>query len=149
MGSSILECILADIKEAMKSKDNETLVTLRTLHSEIKNIEINTRKKITDEDVASVIAKGIKQRQDAVEQFEKGGRNDLVDKEQKQIVLYTKYQPKQLNRSEIEELVAKIIAETGAETKKDMGTVMKNLMPLVKGKADGKLVSEIVNTKLV
>ncbi len=148
MGSSIFETILADIKEAMKSKNNETLVTLRTLHSEIKNIEINTRKEITDEDVASVIAKGIKQRQDAAEQFEKAGRNDLVNKEQNQIALYAKYQPKQLDRSEIEELVTNIIAETGADTKKDIGVVMKNLMPLVKGKADGKLVSEIVNMKL-
>ncbi len=148
MGSSILESILADIKEAMKSKDNETLVTLRTLHSEIKNIEINTRKKIRDEDIASVLAKGIKQRQDAAEQFEKAGRMDLVDIEQKQIALYTRYQPKQLNRSEIEEIAVKVIAETGAETKKDMGKVMSGLMPLVKGKADGKLVNEIVNTKL-
>ncbi len=148
MSSSILERILADIKEAMKSKDNETLVTLRTLHSEIKNIEINTRKKIRDEDVASVLAKGIKQRQDAAEQFEKADRKDLVDIEQKQIALYTRYQPKQLSRSEIEELAVNVIAETGAETKKDMGKVMSGLMPLVKGKADGKLVSEIVNTKL-
>lgn len=148
MSSPILNTIMGDIKEAMKAKDTETLLTLRTLHSEIKNVGIDQRKEITDEDVSSVIAKGIKQRLDSIEQFEKAERQDLIEKEQKQIDIYKKYQPKQLEPKEIEELVDTVIAESGAETKKDMGKVMKSLMPLVKGKADGKVVSEIVNSKL-
>lgn len=148
MSSPILTAIMADIKEAMKSKDTETLLTLRTLHSEIKNVGIDQRKETTDEDVSSVIAKGIKQRLDAIEQFEKAERKDLVEKEKMQIDIYKKYQPKQLERSEIETLADKAIEETGATLKKDMGKVMKSLMPLVKGKADGRLVSEIVNSKL-
>ena len=148
MSSQILETIMQHIKEAMKAQDKETLTTLRTLHSDIKNVGINKRKEITDEDVVSVIAKGIKLRLDAIEQFKTAGRRDLVEKEEKQIAVYKTFQPAQMETAEIEELVGKVIAETGAASKKDMGTVMKSLMPLVKGKADGKVVSQIVNSKL-
>ena len=148
MSTPILDTIMADIKKAMKSKDTDTLLTLRTLHAEIKNVGINQRKEITDDDVSSVLAKGIKQRQDAIEQFKKGNRDDLIAKEMQQIEIYKHYQPKQLERSEIEALAEKVIAETGATAKNEMGKVMKSLMPLVKGKADGKIVSEIVNSKL-
>lgn len=148
MSSQLFDTIMNDIKQAMKSQDKETLVTLRTLHSEIKNVAINKRKDITDEDVALVVAKGIKQREDAIEQFRQGGRSDLIDKEQAQIAVYKKYQPQQLNRDEIETLVENVISETGASAPKDMGMVMKSLMPHVKGKADGKVVNEIVNKKL-
>ena len=136
------------IKEAMKAQDREKLMTLRTLHSEIKNVGINQRKEVTDEDVVSVIAKGIKLRLDAIEQFAKAGRTDLVKKEEDQIAVYKLFQPAQMATSDIEELVSRVVAETGAATKKDMGTVMKALMPLTKGKADGKIVSQIVNNKL-
>ena len=148
MSSSILEQILSDIKEAMKSKNSEKLLTLRTLHSEIKNVGINKRREITDEDVASVIAKGIKQRLDAIEQFKKGNRIDLVEKEEAQIALYKTYQPKQLELSEIEELVSQAITDTGATTLKELGSVMKAVMPLVKGKADGQVVNQVVKDKL-
>ncbi len=148
MSSQILENILDNIKESMKSKNRGKLTTLRTLHSEIKNVGINKRKEITDEDVTSVISKGIKQRLDAIEQFEKAGRTDLIKKEQDQINIYKTFQPTQLETSEIEALVEKVIVDTGATAKKDMGTVMKALMPLINGKADGKVVSQIVNSKL-
>lgn len=148
MASPLLETLMQDIKSTMKAKDSETLTTLRTLHSEIKNVGIDQKRDITDEDVATVVAKGIKQRQDAAEQFTQAGREDLVVKEQKQIEVYKKYQPEQLDRAAIIELVKKIISDTGASSKKEMGKVMKELMPLVKGKADGKLISEIVNSIL-
>lgn len=148
MGAKILDGIVADIKCAMKAKDKERLITLRTLHADIKNVGINMRKEVTDEDVASVVAKGIKMRLDAVEQFEKAGRKDLADKDLAQIEIYKTYQPKQLDRVDVEEMVKRIVAETGASSKKDMGRVMKALMPLVKGKADGKMVSQIVNESL-
>lgn len=148
MSSEILEQILTDIKDAMKSKNSEKLLTLRTLHSEIKNVGINERKEITDEDVATVIAKGIKIRLEAIEQFKKGDRNDLVEKEQAQIEIYKNYQPKQLSPAEIEEIVSRAISDTGATALKEMGNVMKAVMPLVKGKADGKLVNQVVKDKL-
>lgn len=148
MASEILQRITNDIKDAMRSKDKEKLLTLRTLHSDIKNEGIKLRREVEDEDVASVIAKGIKQRLDAADQFTNGGRDDLAAREQAQIILLRQYQPKQLGRAEIEELAAKVIAETGASSPKDLGAVMKLLMPLVKGTADGKLVGKIVSTKL-
>ena len=148
MSSPIYEQILSDIKETMKSKNSEKLLTLRTLHSEIKNVGINKRKEITDEDIASVIAKGIKLRLEAIEQFKTGNRIDLVEKEEAQIAIYKTYQPTQLELSEIEELVSQAIADTGAATLKDLGNVMKAVMPLVKGKADGQIVNQVVKDKL-
>jgi len=148
MSSPLLDKIMEEIKQTMKSQDKERLITLRTLHSEIKNVGINKRKEITDEDVLSVIAKGIKLRTDAIEQFKQGGREDLVQKEQAQIDLYKTFQPEQMAPSEIEKIVDRIINETGVTSKKDIGLVMKNLMPLVKGKADGRIVNQIVNKKL-
>ena len=148
MNSPIYEQILSDIKETMKSKNSEKLLTLRTLHSEIKNVGINKRKEITDEDIASVIAKGIKLRLEAIEQFKTGNRIDLVEKEEAQIAIYKTYQPTQLELSEIEGLVSQAIADTGAATLKDLGNVMKAVMPLVKGKADGQIVNQVVKDKL-
>lgn len=148
MSSPIYEQILSDIKETMKSKNSEKLLTLRTLHSEIKNVGINKRKEITDEDIASVIAKGIKLRLEAIEQFKTGNRIDLVEKEEAQIAIYKTYQPTQLELSEIEGLVSQAIADTGAATLKDLGNVMKAVMPLVKGKADGQIVNQVVKDKL-
>lgn len=148
MNSPIYEQILSDIKETMKSKNSEKLLTLRTLHSEIKNVGINKRKEITDEDIASVIAKGIKLRLEAIEQFKTGNRIDLVEKEEAQIAIYKTYQPKQSELSEIEGLVSQAIADTGAATLKDLGNVMKAVMPLVKGKADGQIVNQVVKDKL-
>lgn len=146
--SEVLVQVLADIKEAMKSKDRDRLAALRFLHSEIKNVGINERRDPTDDDVTTVVAKLIKQRQEAIEQFKQGGRDDLVEKEALQIEIYKAYQPEQLGEEAIVELIDKAIAETGASGKADMGKVMKALMPLVKGKADGKLVSSLVNQKL-
>jgi len=148
MPSSVLDTLLADIKAAMKSRDQEALGALRMLHAQIKDATTNAGKEITDGDIATVVAKALKQRADSVEQFRAAGRNDLADKEQREMDLFRKYQPQQLERPEIEELVRKIIAETGAQGKKDMGKVMQALMPLVKGKSDGKIVNEIVQAQL-
>ena len=148
MSSEILNRVLADIKTAMKSQDKERLAALRLLHSEIKNVAINERRDVTDEDAVNVVSKLIKQRQEAIEQFKEGGRDDLVAKDELQLDVYRTYQPAQLSEDEISELVDQAITSTGASSKADMGKVMKELMPLVKGKADGKLVSSIVNRKL-
>ncbi len=148
MSSKLLDDLLADIKTAMKSRENDKLVALRSLHAQIKDATVNQGKETTDGDVATVLAKAIKQRQDSIEQFRAGGREDLVVKEQQEIEIYKKYQPAQLSQPEIEELVKKAIAETGAAGKKDMGKVMQALMPQVKGRADGKLVNQVVQALL-
>jgi len=148
MPSPLFEKLLEDIKTAMKSGDKDNLAALRMLHAQIKDATINQAKEVTDADVATVIVKAIKQRQDSVAQFQQGGRQDLADKEIKEIELFKKYQPQQLSPSEIEALVKKAVAEAGATSRKEMGKVMAALMPHVKGKADGKLVSQIVQTSL-
>ena len=148
MTSKLLEALQADIKEAMKERNGEKLTALRTLHAQIKDATTNMGKETTDAEVAVVLAKAIKQRQDSAEQFRQGNRNDLADKEQREAELFKKYQPQQLTQGEIEELVKKCIAETGAAGKKEMGKVMAVLMPQVKGRVDGKLVNQIVSALL-
>ena len=148
MGSPMLDKLLADIKTAMKAQTPETLTALRMLNAQIKDATVNAGKDPTDEAVATIVAKAIKQRQDSVEQFKAAGRNDLADKEQREIELFRAYQPQQLGAAEIEALVRKVIAETGAAGKKDLGKVMQALMPQVKGKSDGKLVNQIVMAQL-
>lgn len=144
MASAIMDQLLADIKTAMKAQDSETVMTLRTLNAAIKDQTVNAGIEVTDEVVTAVINKAIKQRADAIEQFTAAGRQDLVDKEQKQMALCRNYQPKQMERAEIEVLVRACIAESGATGKKEMGKVMHLLMPQVKGRADGKLVNQVV-----
>ena len=148
MPSSILDALLADIKVAMKAQEKDRLLALRTLHSEIKNLELIEQKELNDANVAGVVAKAIKQRMESIEQFKAANRNDLVEKEQAQADIYKKYLPAQLTKEEIEAIVAAAIAEAGAQGKQDLGKVMKIVMPQVKGRADGKLVNEIVAQKL-
>lgn len=145
MTSKLLETLQADIKEAMKERNADKLTALRTLHAQIKDATTNLGKEATDAEVAVVVARAIKQRQDSVEQFRQGHRDDLADKEQREIDWFKKYQPQQLTRDEIEALVKKCVAETGAAGKKDMGKVMAALMPQVKGRADGRLVNQVVS----
>ena len=148
MASPLLDTLMADVKAAMKAHDPETLTALRTLHAQIKDATVNVGKDPTDGDVVTIVAKAIKQRLDSVEQFRAANRNDLADKEQREIALFRKYQPQQLDQAAIEELVRKAVAETGATGKKDLGKVMQILMPQVKGKADGKLVNQVVLAQL-
>ena len=148
MSSKLLDDLLADIKGAMKSRENDKLTALRTLHAQIKDATTNAGKEVSDGEVAVIVAKAIKQRLDAAEQYKQGARQDLVDKELMEAELFKKYQPQQLGQAEIEELVRKAIAETGAIGKKEMGKVMAVLMPQIKGCADGKLVNQIVQALL-
>jgi len=148
MSSAVLAQLMSDIKDAMKSGNKDALTALRLLHSEIKNLELIQRKEITDASIAEVIAKAVKQRQDSITQYRAANRADLADREQLEIELFRKYQPAQFERAEIEVLVRECIAAAGATSKKEMGKVMALLMPKVKGKADGKLVNEVVSTLL-
>lgn len=145
----IREKILADIKSAMVSKDTVKLNTLRFLNSAIKNKEIDSRPTpITADDIMAVIKKLVKQRKESIEQFQGAGRTDLVDAESAELKVLETYLPAQMSREQIEAVVAEVIAATGAKTIKDMGTVMKEAMVRTAGLADGKLISEVIKSKL-
>ena len=148
MTAPLLEALQADIKAMMRAHDQERLVALRTLHAQIKDATVNAGRAADDDGVATVVAKAIKQRLDAVEQYRAADRGDLADKEQREIDLFRKYQPQQLDAAALEALVRQCIAASGASGKKDMGKVMQALMPQVKGRADGKLVNQIVQAQL-
>lgn len=143
------EKITADIKAAMIAKDSLKLNTLRFLQSAIKNKEIDSRPNpITVDDVMGVIKKLVKQRKESIEQYQAAGRTDLVDQESAELKVMETYLPAQLSKEQIEKIVSEVITATGAKTIKDMGTVMKETMARSGGAADGKMVSEIIKSKL-
>lgn len=146
---SLKQKILDDTKEAMKAKDMAKVNTLRFLTAAVKNKEIDVRPNtITDEDVMSVIRKSVKQRQDSIEQYNKGGRPDLVEKEQQELAIIETYLPKAMSADQLTAIVNAVIAETGAKSIKDMGTVMKAVQAKTQGAADNKLVSEVIKKTL-
>jgi uncharacterized protein len=142
------ERIESDAKSALKAGAKDTVSTLRMLNASLKNKQIDKRRPLTEEEVVETVRSLIKQRKDSIEQFEKGGRQDLVDKETAEVAVLEAYLPQQLSREEVEALVRSAIAETGAQGTRDMGKVMKALMPRVGGRADGKLISELVKHAL-
>ncbi len=142
------EKIDADTKDALKSGAKEKLSTLRMLNAALKNKQIDKRRSLTEEEVMETVRSLIKQRRDSVEQFAKGGRQDLVDKETAEIGVLEFYLPQQLSREELEAMVRDAVTRTAAQGAKDMGKVMKALIPMVGGRADGKLLSELVKNAL-
>ena len=148
MSTEIIDRLQDDIKVAMKARESEKLEALRFLYSEIKNVGINEGREPTDDDALVVIGRLIKQMQESVEHFKKGGREDLVAREEMGINLYREYLPPQLSVEELKAVVAEAVAETSAAGLKDMGKVMKVLMPRVKGLAEGKVVNEVVREQL-
>ncbi len=142
------EKIDADTKEALKSGAKDKLSTLRMLNAALKNKQIDKRSSLTEEEVFETVRSLIKQRRDSIEQFGKGGRQDLVDKETAEVAVLEVYLPQQLSREELEAMVRDAVAQTGAQGARDMGKVMKALIPMVGGRADGKLVSELVKNAL-
>ena len=145
---SLKEQLTTDMKEAMKSHDKDRLAVIRMVRGAIRQQEIDGQKELSDEDVIAVMSKEIKMRKDSIEEFEKGGREDLIAKTQAEIDVLMPYMPAQLSEDEVRELVKAAVAETGAATPKDMGKVMGALMPKVKGRADGKLVNTLVRSML-
>ena len=138
-----------DVKEAMKARDQEKLLALRTLTSDIKKIAIDAgRRDPSDEDCVAAVTKAIKQREDSAAQMEAGGRPELAERERAQVDWIRAYQPAQLTPEELADIVKKVIAETGAASKKEMGKVLGALMPMVKGRADGKSVQALVQSLL-
>jgi uncharacterized protein YqeY len=142
------ERLISDMKEAMKAKDKVKLSTIRMINSLIKNAEIEKKGELTDDEIVSLLMKYAKQRRESIQMYEKGGRQDLVEKEREELSIVESYLPEQMSEEEIRELVEEAVRETGAKSLKDMGTVMKYLMPKVKGKAEGSLVNRIVREVL-
>jgi uncharacterized protein YqeY len=140
-----------ELKESMMARDGIKTSVLRMLISAITYYEINkggAGYEATDEDVLSVIQTQVKQRRDSIEQFENAGRQELADKEKQELALLTQYLPQQLSEDEIKNLVKDAIKETGSTAPQDMGKVMAFLMPKVKGKSDGSIVSRFVKEAL-
>ena len=142
------EKINEDLKKAMKEKDKETLSVLRMIKSDMQLKKIDKKGNLDDNDKISIISKQIKQRKDANIEFEKGNRNDLIEKNNSEISILNRYMPRQMDSSEIEEIIDKKIKETGANSIKDMGALMKILKPIFVGKADMSTVSNIIKSKL-
>ncbi len=140
--------LLQDMKEAMKAKDKVRLSTIRMINSLIKNAEIEKRGELTDDEIIQLLMKYAKQRKEAIEMYEKGGRQDLVEKEKAELAVVESYLPKQMSEEEIRELVKEAVEATGASSPKDIGKVMQHVMPKVKGRADGSVVNKIVREML-
>ncbi|MGZ8427968.1 MAG: GatB/YqeY domain-containing protein [Candidatus Deferrimicrobiaceae bacterium] len=142
------ERIQADMQKAAKERNSLALSALRMALAAIKNKEIEARGEIGEDAVLKVLATMVKQRRESIELFERGGRSDLAGKEAAEIVVLEAYLPKPLTDAEVESLVREAIAAAGAKSPADMGRVMKELMPKVAGRADGKTVNEIVRRLL-
>lgn len=141
--------IVADITDAMRSKDAERLSTLRMVKANLMNRKIEKGSELTDEEVQKALQSLVKQRRDSIEQYEKAGRQELADKEALEISHIEAYLPQAATPEEIEQAVAEAIAETGASSMKEMGSVMKAAQAKLAGKtADGRMVSEAVKSKL-
>src|SRR5689334_6976006 len=131
-----------DLKTAMKAGDTFRKDTLRLLLSVIKQSEVDTRTTLTEEQVFGLLQTEAKKRRDSIQEMRGAGRNDLADKEQAELTLLESYLPEQMSREQLEVEARKAIQESGATSAKEMGNVMKVLMPRVKGRADGKLLNE-------
>lgn len=136
------------MKEAMRNQDKFRLSVIRMLRAAVKNAEIEMKRQLDDRQIEDIIGRELKQRKDALPEFEKAGRQDLVDQTKAEIEIIAGYLPEPLTEEEIAALVEQAIRETGASGKADMGKVMAVLMPKVKGRADGKVVNRIVQQRL-
>ncbi len=137
-----------DMVAAAKGKDKMTLSSLRLIKTALHNREIDLKRDVNDTEFLQILSSMVKQRRDSIEQFERGGRQDLVEKEQAELKIIQAFMPEQMPEEDILQEIRKAIDETGALSVKDMGKVMKILMPKLTGKADGKLLGEKVKAAL-
>lgn len=145
---SLSERLNDDMKQAMKNQDKFKLSVIRMIRSAIKNVEIDQKKTLDDNEVLDILNREIKQRKDSLQEFEKADRDDLAETVRKEIEVIAVYMPQQLTEEEIHAIVQQTIQETGASSKADLGKLMSALMPKVKGRADGKLVNQLVQQLL-
>ncbi len=141
---SLQDRLTQDLKEALYQKDERRKNTVRLVKAAIKNAEIEQGRPLSDEEVLEIVAREARHRREAIAEFAKGGRQDLVEQEEAELGLLLAYLPQQMSREEIEQVVRQAIQEVGATSPAQMGQVMRHLMPGLKGKADGRLVNQIV-----
>jgi len=140
--------LMDDLKLAMKEKNKVKKSVITLIRAAVKQYEVDNRAKLDDQGIIDIVAKQMKQRKDALEEFTKAGREDLISQTREEIELLKDYLPAQLSEEEIEVIVVDTIKEIEASSMKEMGKVMSALMPKVKGKADGKIVNELVKKHL-
>lgn len=145
---TMLEELNQDMKTAMKAKDRENLTTIRMLKSALQLEQINKGEELTEDEELTVLSREKKQRLESLNEFKAAGREDLVEKLEKELSIVDRYLPEQLSEDEVTQIVYDAIEQTGADSMKDMGKVMGAVLPKVKGKADGSLVSSIVKKEL-
>lgn len=141
---SLKKQLTDDLKEAMKSKDQVKKSTITLIRADIKQQEVDNRIELKDEDIIKIISKQLKQRKDSLEDFKRGGRDDLVKQTEEEMNVLLSYLPEQLDDENLTEIVKNTIDEVGATSMKDMGKVMPKIMSKVKGQADGKKINQIV-----
>jgi uncharacterized protein YqeY len=146
---SLLQRLDEDLKTALRESDRLKLSAIRLVKAEVKNRQIERGRDLSDEEILSVISMLAKQRRESIEQFSKGGRNDLADQERRELAILQVYMPQQLSPEELDSLILQAIQESAARDEKDMGKVMKVLMPRVRGVSDGKAVNNRVKELLL
>ena len=140
--------ILNDLKDAMKSQNKEALLVIRSIKSAMQLEEINLHRELKDDEIIDVISKQIKTRKDSIVEFSKGNREDLVNMTKREIDILNSYMPEQLSDNEIDEIIDKVFQLVKPTSPKDMGKIMSEITPLVKGKADMKEVSNKIKNRL-
>lgn len=147
-GILVKERVLKDIVTAMKEKDKERLTVLRMVKGAMQLEEINQKKELTDEDVIGIFAKQIKTRKESITEFEKGNRQDLIDQTNAEIKILEEYMPEQLSEAEVDQIIDAAFLDISPESMKDMGRIMKEVTPKLKGKTDMSTVSTKIRNKL-
>lgn len=145
---SLADQLQEDMKIAMRNKEKEKLLTIRMVRSAIKKAEIDAKEPLSDDEILDVIMREVKQRKDAISEYKKAGRDDLVQKENNELAILESYLPKQLTEEELREVIQTTIQKLGATSKKEMGKVMGAVLSQVKRKADGKTVNRLVQEML-
>ncbi len=146
--SSLKERLQNDLKIAMKEKDKFKRDVVRFVMSAIKQIEVDERKELSDADIEAILVKQIKQRNDSIEQFREGGREDLVEKNERELEILRSYLPEPMSEDEVRGVLSDIIVETGAQGMKDMGRVMGEAKKRIGSRAEGKLINQIAKELL-
>ena len=145
---SLKEKLQEDLKFSMKNKDTVKKSVITLIRAAVKQYEVDNRVELGDEEIIDIISKQLKQRSDALEEFAKANREDLVNETEAEIKVIKEYLPQQLSEEELNEIVKSTISEVGATSMKDMGKIMSAIKPKTKGRADGKLINKLVKANL-
>lgn len=141
---SLKKQLMEDLKESMKNKDSIKKNTITMVRANIQQVEVDNRVELDDLEIQDIISKQVKERRNAIEDFKKGDRQDLVDQTNEEIKILLDYLPEQLSDEELKEIVVQTIEEVNAKSMKDIGQIMQTVMPKIKGRADGNKVNKIV-----